>query len=161
MTQDTPGKNDGYGDIDWEGQKNWNRQIVEEFRAKGGKVSGPFAGSPLLLLDTTGAKSGQPRTHPLVYYREGGRLFIFATKAGAPTNPDWYHNIIAHPDVTVEIGTEKYPATGVVLAEEERARIYSKQAAASERFAVYERTTTRKIPVVELVAAQLRRAVSS
>lgn len=141
----TQNGNNGYGQI------NWNRQIIEEFHANRGKVGGPFAGASLLLLDTTGAKSGQPRTHPLVYYSENGRLFIFATKAGAPTNPDWYYNILAHPEVTVEIGTEKFPATGVVLGEEERAQMYAKQAALSSRFAEYERTTTRKIPVVELV----------
>lgn len=143
--------NGGYGQLDWNRQLDRNRQIIEEFHANGGKVGGPFAGASLLLLDTTGAKSGQTRTHPLVYYRENGRLFIFATKAGAPTNPDWYYNILANPEVTVEIGTEKFPATGVVLGEEERAQMYAKQAALSSRFAEYERTTTRKIPVVELV----------
>jgi deazaflavin-dependent oxidoreductase (nitroreductase family) len=148
MTQNA---NDGYGQVDWDRQSAWNRQIIEEFHANGGKVSGPMAGTPLLLLNTTGAKSGQPRISPLVYYNENGRVFIFATKAGAPTNPDWYHNILAHPNVTVEIGTEKFPATGVVLGEEERAQMYAKQAAASPRFAEYEKTTTRKIPVIELV----------
>ena len=143
--------NDGYGQVDWKRQSDWNRQIIEEFHANGGNVSGPMAGTPLLLLNTTGAKSGQPRTSPLVYYNENGRLFIFATKAGAPTNPDWYYNLLAHPDVTVEVGTEKFPATSVVLGEEERARMYAKQATASPRFAEYEKTTTRKIPVVELV----------
>ena len=143
--------NNGYGQVDWKRQSDWNRQIIEEFHANGGDVSGPMAGTPLLLLNTTGAKSGQPRTSPLVYYNENGRLFIFATKAGAPTNPDWYYNLLAHPDVTVEVGTEKFPAASVVLGEEERARMYAKQAAASPRFAEYEKTTTRKIPVVELV----------
>ena len=143
--------NNGYGQIDWDRQVTRDRQIIEEFRANGGKVSGPFAGSSLLLLQTTGAKSGQPRTHPLVYYREEGRLFIFATKAGAPTNPDWYYNLLAHPEITVEMGTEKFSATGVILGEEERARVYARQAALSSRFAEYERTTTRRIPVVELV----------
>ena len=143
--------NDGYGQVDWKRQSDWNRQIIEEFHANGGDVSGPMAGTPLLLLNTTGAKSGQPRTSPLVYYNENGRLFIFATKAGAPTNPDWYYNLLAHPDVTVEVGTEKFPATSVVLGEEERAQMYAKQATASPRFAEYEKTTSRKIPVVELV----------
>ncbi len=143
--------NDGYGYIDWKRQSDWKRQIIEEFHANGGDVSGTMGDTPLLLLETTGAKSGQRRTSPLVYYRENGRLFIFATKAGAPTNPDWYYNLLAHPDVTIEMGTEKFPATSVVLGEEERARIYAKQAALSSRFAEYERTTTRKIPVVELV----------
>ncbi len=148
MTQNV---NDGYGQIDWNRQTDWNRQIIEEFHANGGKVGKPFSGAPMLLLDTTGAKSGQLRTHPLMYYSENGRIFIFATKAGGPTNPDWYYNIIAHPEVTIEIGTEKFSATGVVLGEEERAKMYAKQAALSSRFAEYERTTTRQIPVVELV----------
>jgi deazaflavin-dependent oxidoreductase (nitroreductase family) len=148
MTQNA---NNGYGQIDWDRQGAWNRQIIEEFHTNGGKVGGSFAGASLLLLTTTGAKSGQLRTHPLVYYRENKRLFIFATKAGAPTNPDWYHNILAHPEVTVELGTEKFPATAVALGEDERAQMYAKQAALSARFAEYEKTTTRKIPVVELV----------
>ena len=148
MTQNS---NNGYGQIDWKQQGDWNRRIIQEFRANEGRVGGPFAGSPLLLLTTTGAKSGQSRTTPLSYYSENGRLFIFATKAAAPTNPDWYHNIIAHPDVAVEMGKESFPATGTVLGEEERARIYAKQAALSPRFAEYERQTTRMIPVVELI----------
>ena len=136
---------------DWNRQNSWNHQIIEEFHANGGKVSGPMEGANLLLLDTTGAKSGQPRTNPLMYYSENERLFIFASKAGASTNPDWYHNILAHPEVTVEIGTEKFPATAVVVGEEERDQIYAKQAALSPRFAEYEKQTPRKIPVVELV----------
>lgn len=148
MTQNV---NAGNREIDWNRQGDWNRKVIEEFHANGGKMSGPFAGSSLLLLHTTGAKSGQPRTSPLMYYRENGRIFIFASKAGAPTNPDWYHNIVAHPEVTVEIGTEKFPVTGVVVGEEERAQMYAKQAALSPQFAEYEKTTTRKIPVVELI----------
>ena len=130
---------------------DWNKQIIEEFHANGGKVGGPFEGAPLLLLHTTGAKSGQPRINPLVYYSENGHTYIMASKAGAPTNPDWYHNIVAHPDVTVEIGTEEFPVTGVVLGEKERDEIYAKVAALNPGFAEYEKKTTRKIPVVELV----------
>ncbi|MBA2395234.1 MAG: nitroreductase family deazaflavin-dependent oxidoreductase [Ktedonobacteraceae bacterium] len=147
----TQNGNDGYGQVDWNRQNDWNRRLIEEFHANGGDVSGPMAGTSLLLLTTTGAKSGQIRTSPLVYYDENGRLFVFASKAGASTNPDWYYNILAHPEVTLEKGTEKFSATGVVLEEEERARVYAKQAALSPRFAEYEKTTTRKIPVVELV----------
>lgn len=147
----TQNGNDGYGQVDWNRQNDWNRRLIEEFHANGGDVSGPMAGTPLLLLTTTGAKSGQIRTSPLVYYDENGHLFVFASKAGASTNPDWYYNILAHPEVTIEKGTEKFSATGVVLEEEERARIYAKQAALSPRFAEYEKTATRKIPVVELV----------
>ena len=133
---------------------DWNRQIIEEFHANGGKVGGPFAGARMLLLNTTGAKSGQLRTNPLVYLAEGGRIFVFASKAGGPTNPDWYHNVVAHPGVTVEIGTEKFPATAVVVEGEERDQIYAKQAKAVPGFAEYEKKTTRKIPVVELVRRQ-------
>lgn len=147
----TQNGNDRYGQVDWNRQNDWNRRLIEEFHANGGDVSGPMAGTSLLLLTTTGAKSGQIRTSPLVYYDENGRLFVFASKAGASTNPDWYYNILAHPEVTLEKGTEKFSATGVVLEEEERARVYAKQAALSPRFAEYEKTTTRKIPVVELV----------
>src|SRR5947209_8032276 len=78
---------------------DWDRQIIEEFRANGGKVGGQFAGVPLLLLTTTGAKSGQQRISPLAYLSEGGRIYIFAGNRGAPTNPNWYHNLLAHPDV--------------------------------------------------------------
>jgi deazaflavin-dependent oxidoreductase (nitroreductase family) len=128
----------------------WNKQVIAEFRQKGGKV-GEDGGASLLLLNTIGAKSGQPRTNPLAYYSENGRIFIFASKGGAPTNPDWYHNIVAHPDVTVELGTEKFPAKAVVLGEQERDEIYAKQAARASNFAEYQEKTTRKIPVVELV----------
>ena len=129
---------------------DWNKRVIAEFRENKGKVG--EQGTPsLLLLNTTGAKSGQPRTNPLAYYEENGRIFIFASKAGAPTNPDWYHNIIAHPDVTVEVGAEKFPAQAVVLEGEERDRIYTKQAARASNFAEYQEKTTRKIPVVELV----------
>ncbi|HEV2653893.1 MAG TPA: nitroreductase family deazaflavin-dependent oxidoreductase [Ktedonobacteraceae bacterium] len=147
----TQNDNNGFGQVDWKRQNEGNRYMIDQFHANKGDVAELMGGTPLLLLETTGAKSGQLRTNPLVYYSENGRLFIFATKAGAPTNPDWYYNILAHPEVTVELGTEKFPATGVVLGEEERARIYAKLAALSERFAEYERTTTRKIPVIELI----------
>jgi deazaflavin-dependent oxidoreductase (nitroreductase family) len=143
--------NNGYGQVDWKRQNDRDRQMIDRFHANKGEMSEQMGGTPLLLLETTGARSGQPRTKPLVYYSENGRLFIFATKAGAPSNPDWYYNILADPEVTVELGTEKFPATGVVLGEEERAHIYTKLAALSERFAEYERSTTRKIPVIELV----------
>ena len=132
-------------------QNNWNQQIIDEFHANGGKVGGPFQGIPLLLLHTTGAKSGQPRTNPVAYYSENGHTFVFASKAGAPTNPDWFHNLVAHPDVTVEIGTEQFPATATVVNEKERDDIYAKQAALHSSFADYEKKTTRKIPVVELI----------
>jgi deazaflavin-dependent oxidoreductase (nitroreductase family) len=130
---------------------NWNQQIIEEFRKNEGKVGGPFAGATLLLLTTTGAKSGKERVSPLAYLEDGKRLFIFASKAGAPTNPDWYYNLLAHPLVKVELGTEQFKARAVVVGDEERDRIYARQAQRMPGFADYEKKTTRKIPVVELV----------
>ncbi len=131
-------------------RSDWNRQIIEEFRANEGKVGGVWEGRRLLLLTTTGAKSGQRRTNPLAYLPDGDRLLIFASKAGMPTNPDWYHNLVAHPDVTVEVGAETYEATATVLMGEERDRLYAKQAQASPAFAEYQANTTRVIPVIAL-----------
>ena len=132
---------------------NWNNQIIAEFRNNGGKVGGPFEGGTLLLLTTTGAKSGQQRTNPLAYFPDGNRMFIFASKAGAPTNPDWYYNLLAHPTVKVEAGTEQFQATAVVIKGEERDQIYAKQVQRMPGFGDYEKKTERKIPVVELVRA--------
>jgi deazaflavin-dependent oxidoreductase (nitroreductase family) len=129
---------------------NFNDRIIEEFRANSGVVGGPFAGAPMLLLATTGAKSGAHRTNPLVYLPDGDRYIIFASKGGAPNNPDWYHNLVAHPETTVEIGTETIPVTAVVVTGEERDRLYAAQAALRPAFADYEAKTTRKIPVVAL-----------
>ena len=129
---------------------DWNSKIIEEFHANGGKVGGPFEGAPLLLLTTTGAKSGQRRTTPLVYMPDGDRMIIFASKAGAPTNPDWYHNLVAHPQVTVEVGTETFEVKSVVITGEERDRLYAQQAARNPGFAEYETKTTRLIPVIAL-----------
>jgi deazaflavin-dependent oxidoreductase (nitroreductase family) len=129
---------------------NWNRGTIEEFRANGGKVGGVWEGRPLLLLTTTGAKSGQRRTNPTMYLLDGDRLLVFASKSGAPTNPDWYHNLLAHPQVTVEVGTETYQATATVLTGEERDRLYAKQAELYPQFADYQAKSTRKIPVIAL-----------
>lgn len=109
-----------------------------------------WEGRPLLLLTTTGAKSGQRRTNPMMYLREGKRLFVFASKGGAPTNPDWYHNLLAHPEVTVEIGNEKYHAIAKPVTGEERDKIYAKWAQMYPQFGEYQQKTTRKIPVIEL-----------
>jgi len=128
----------------------WNRQIIEEFRANEGKVGGQFEGAPLLLLTTTGAKSGKQRINSLAYTTDGERLVIIASKAGAPTNPDWYHNIVAHPDVTIEVGTETFEARATVVEGTERDELYAKQAAMMPNFAEYQAKTTRKIPVVVL-----------
>jgi deazaflavin-dependent oxidoreductase (nitroreductase family) len=131
-------------------RNDWNRQTIEAFRANGGKVGGMWEGRPLLLLTTTGAKSGQRNTNPVMYLADGDRLLVFATKGGAPTNPDWYHNLIAHPEVTVEVGTETYEATAIVLTGEERDRLYAKQAGLYPQFGEYQEKTTREIPVIEL-----------
>jgi deazaflavin-dependent oxidoreductase (nitroreductase family) len=129
---------------------DWNKKIIEEFRAKGGKVGGQFEGAPLLLLHTKGAKSGAERVHPVMYQQDGDRLVVFASKAGAPTNPDWYHNVRANPDVTVEVGTETIAARARVAEGEERERLWSRQKAEWPGFAEYEQKTTRTIPVVIL-----------
>lgn len=131
-------------------RSDWNRKTIEEFRANAGKVSGVWEGKSLLLLTTTGARSGQRHTNPLVYLSDGDRLLIFASKGGAPSHPDWYHNLLAHPEVTVEIGPETYEATATVLTGEERDRLFAKQAERSPQFAEYQRKTTRKIPVIAL-----------
>ena len=130
---------------------DWNQKVIEEFRANGGKVGGAFAGAPLLLLTTTGARSGQQRVSPLVYFQDGERMFVFASKAGAPTNPDWYHNLVAHPEVTVEVGDQKFNTKAVVITGKERDEIYASQAALAPGFGDYQQKTTRVIPVVELV----------
>ncbi|MGY4708200.1 nitroreductase/quinone reductase family protein [Mycolicibacterium sp. CBM1] len=127
-----------------------NRAVIEEFRAHGGKAGGMFEGKPLVLVHHTGAKSGAERIVPLVPYVEDGRIFVFASKAGADTNPDWYHNLVANPATTVEFGTETFPVTARVLSGAERDEIYAKQAAAEPQFGDYQRKTTRVIPVIEL-----------
>ena len=131
-------------------QNDFNQQVIAEFRANGGKVGGRFAGAPMLLLTTTGAKSGQRRTTPLVYLPDGDRMVIFASKGGAPTHPAWYHNLVAYPQTTVEVGTETVPVTAVVVTGEERDRLYARQAALRPAFAEYQEKTTRRIPVVAL-----------
>ena len=128
-----------------------NAAIIEEFRNRQGQVGGNFAGAPLLLLHTTGARSGQPRVHPVMYLDLEGRRFVFASKAGADTNPDWYHNLIANPSVEVELGTETYTATAKPLQGAERDRIFKQQARRYPRFGEYQEKTNRTIPVVELV----------
>src|SRR5437016_5088000 len=129
---------------------DWDRQIIEEFRANGGKVGGQFAGVPLLLLTTTGAKSGQQRISPLAYLSEGGRIYIFAGNRGAPTNPNWYHNLVAHPDVTVELGTEKFEARATVIEGEEGERLGRIQVQKIPALAELAATITRQVPVVLL-----------
>jgi len=134
-------------------QNDWNKGIIDEFRANAGKVGGPFAGATLLLLHTTGAKSGKPHVNPVAYVRDGDRLVIIASKGGAPTHPDWYYNVVAHPLVTVEVGAEQFKARAAVAMEPERARLYAKMVAIMPGFADYERKTTRVIPVIILSPA--------
>jgi deazaflavin-dependent oxidoreductase (nitroreductase family) len=129
---------------------DFNEQIISEFRANAGKVGGPFEGAPMTLLTTTGAKSGNKHTTPLVYLAEGDRMYVIASKAGAPTNPAWYHNLVANPRVTVEQGTDTYEADAVVLKGDERDRVFAAQVAVMPGFAEYQAKTTRVIPVIEL-----------
>lgn len=128
----------------------WNRRVIAEFRANEGKVGGQFEGVPLLILHTTGARSGQERLSPLAYNPDADTFVIIASKGGAPAHPDWYHNLVAHPDVTLEVGTEHFPARAEVPAEPARTRLYDAMAAKMPNFAEYQRNTTRTIPVVVL-----------
>jgi deazaflavin-dependent oxidoreductase (nitroreductase family) len=128
----------------------FNRAIIEEFRANGGKVGGSFEGAPVLLLTSTGAKSGQRRTTPLMYMPDGERMVIFASKGGAPTNPAWYHNLRANPSATVEVGTDSVDVDAAVTSGEERERLFKRQAELYPQFAEYAEKTTREIPVVAL-----------
>jgi deazaflavin-dependent oxidoreductase (nitroreductase family) len=132
---------------------DFNRKIIEEFRANGGKVGGPFAGAPLLLLTTTGARSGRAYTTPVMYLPDGERMLVFASKGGAPTNPAWFHNLVAHPDATVEVDDERFPVRATVTSGEERERLFLRQAELYPAFADYARKTTREIPVVALQRA--------
>lgn len=131
-------------------QNEFNRKIIEEFRANGGETFGPFKGRPLLLLTTTGAKSGEPRTTPLVYSRDGKRIVVIASMGGAPKHPAWFLNLRANPEVTVELGTEKFRARASTAGAEERDRLYAQQAAEMPAFNEYQQKTTRRIPVVVL-----------
>jgi deazaflavin-dependent oxidoreductase (nitroreductase family) len=132
---------------------DWNSGIIEEFRANGGKVGGPFEGMPLLLLHTTGAKSGAQRVNPLSYRTDGNALVVFASKAGAPTNPDWYYNLLAHPEVSVEVGSDKRDLVARVADGDERDRLWEAHKTEYPGFAGYEEKTDRVIPVVVLEPA--------
>ncbi|RJO79370.1 nitroreductase family deazaflavin-dependent oxidoreductase [Nocardia panacis] len=130
---------------------DFNAQIIAEFRANSGKVGGMFAGADLLLLTTTGAKSGLPRISPVAFNRDGDRLVIIASQGGAPTHPNWYHNVLANPKVTLEIGTETHTATATALPDgPEHDRLYAAMAAKMPGFAEYQAKTSRIIPVVVL-----------
>jgi deazaflavin-dependent oxidoreductase (nitroreductase family) len=133
--------------------QDFNAQIIEEFHANQGRVGGMFEGATLLLLHHVGAKSGQHRINPLVYDRDGDRYVIFASKAGAPTNPHWYHNLKAHPNVRIEVGTDTIDVAAAEAAGEERERLFRRQAERSPNFAEYQAKTDRLIPVMILTPA--------
>jgi deazaflavin-dependent oxidoreductase (nitroreductase family) len=134
--------------------EDWNSKIIAEFRANGGKVGGQFDGAPLLLLHTTGARTGAERVNPMMYLADGDRLAVFASKAGAPTNPDWYHNLLANPRVTVEVGSQTRHVVARVADGEERHRLWEEQKRNYPGFADYESKTDRQIPVVILEPAE-------
>jgi deazaflavin-dependent oxidoreductase (nitroreductase family) len=129
-------------------RNDWNRQVIEEFRANGGKVGGMFEGMPLLLLHHVGAKTGKERVNPLAYQQVGDSVAVFASKGGSPTNPDWFHNLVANPKVKVEIGTDSYAGKARVATGAERERIWEAQKAKLPQFAEYEGKAGREIPVV-------------
>jgi deazaflavin-dependent oxidoreductase (nitroreductase family) len=130
--------------------QDWNSQLIAEFRQSGGRVGGQFEGAPLLLLHTTGARSGIERVSPVMYQQTDTGYAVFASKAGADSNPDWYHNLIANPDVSAEIGTETLPLRARVAEGDERTLIWTEQKRAYPGFAEYEQLTSREIPVVVL-----------
>jgi deazaflavin-dependent oxidoreductase (nitroreductase family) len=131
---------------------DYNAPIIEEFRANEGRVGGPFEGASMLLLHTTGAKTGQPRVNPLVYLPDGDRYVVFGSKGGAPTNPDWYHNLIANPDVTIEVGTSTIPVRAREITGPERDELYARQVERRASFAEYPKKTARLIPAIALEA---------
>jgi deazaflavin-dependent oxidoreductase (nitroreductase family) len=134
--------------------EDFNRNLVQEFRANKGKVGGMFEGAPLLLLTTTGARTGQARVAPLAYTRDNGRFVVIASKGGSPSHPDWYFNLRANPEVTVEVGEEKFPAMATIQRGDERQRLFDQMAQAMPNFAEYQRNTHRELPVIVLEQAQ-------
>jgi deazaflavin-dependent oxidoreductase (nitroreductase family) len=135
---------------------DFNERNIAEFHANHGKVGGQFEGAPLLLLHSTGARSGEPRTNIMMYLADGDRYLVFASKAGADTNPAWYWNLRAHPDVRIEVGDEAFDAHAVELEGDERDTKYAEQASRFPGFADYERETDRTIPVVALIPRRRR-----
>jgi deazaflavin-dependent oxidoreductase (nitroreductase family) len=129
---------------------DYNAPIIEEFRTNDGIVGGPFEGATMLLLHTRGARTGRPRVNPLVYLPDGDRYVVFGSKGGAPTNPDWYHNLIANPDVTIEVGTSTVPVRAREIIGPERDELYARQVERRASFADYPKRTTRLIPAIAL-----------
>jgi deazaflavin-dependent oxidoreductase (nitroreductase family) len=130
--------------------EDFNTRVIREFRENDGKVGGPFEGAPMLLLHSTGAKSGRERVNPMMYLADGERVAVFASKGGAPSNPDWYYNLLAHPDAEIEIGAERYRVHATALTGAERDEIYARQAGRYPQFADYQTKTSRIIPVIAL-----------
>jgi len=132
---------------------DWNANIIEEFRGNEGRIGGHFEGWSLLLLHHTGAKTGTERVNPLAYQEVDGGYAVFASKSGATDNPDWYHNLLANPATSVEVGTETIPVTARIAQGDEHERIWTKQKQDRPNFAEYEKTANRQIPVVVLEPA--------
>lgn len=137
----------------------FNARNIAEFRRRGGELGGSFEGAPVLLLTTIGAKSGQPRTSPMMYLADGARLIVFASNAGKDIHPSWYHNLRAQPSATVEVGTDSYPVTATELTGAERDRLYATQASRYPGFADYQASTDRVIPVIALTRSDDSNAV--
>ena len=129
---------------------DFNQKTIDEFRANRGQTSGPFRDRPLLLLTTTGAKSGRRHTTPVVYLLDGERFVVFASKGGAPTNPDWYHNLVANPTVTVEVGPDTFEANASVATGAQHDKLYARQVKDYPQFGEYQQRTKRQIPVIVL-----------
>jgi deazaflavin-dependent oxidoreductase (nitroreductase family) len=129
---------------------DWNQAIIKEFRENAGKVGGYFEGANLLLLHTTGAKSGVEHVTPVVYFMDSDRYVVIASKGGADSHPDWYYNLLAHPEVAVELGTEQFRATAAVTSEPERTKLYEKMETIRHSFSEYKHKTSRVIPVLTL-----------
>jgi deazaflavin-dependent oxidoreductase (nitroreductase family) len=132
---------------------DFNQQVITEFRDSAGKVGGMFDGKALLLLHHVGAKSGTDRIAPLVYLPDGDRYVIFASKGGAPEHPGWFHNLKAHPETEIEVGTEKIRVVATVVSGDERERLYSTMVEGEPQFGEYQEKTTRQIPVIALTPA--------
>ncbi|HSB85418.1 MAG TPA: nitroreductase family deazaflavin-dependent oxidoreductase [Ilumatobacteraceae bacterium] len=132
----------------------WNRGVIEEFRANKGKVGGVYEGAPMLLLHTTGARTGGQRVNPLVYLPDGDDFVVFASKAGAPSNPDWYYNLLANPRASIEVGDASLDVVARVVDGDVRERLWTRQVERFSRFAEYQRKIERKIPVIVLEVVQ-------
>jgi deazaflavin-dependent oxidoreductase (nitroreductase family) len=129
---------------------DFNQKIIAEFRANGGKVGGMFEGANMVLMTTTGAKSGEQRVNPVVFLPDGDRIVVIASNGGADTNPSWYHNLKANPDMIAEVGTEKYEATAEEITGDERDALYARMVEIAPGFGEYQVKTQRKIPVLAL-----------